>query len=38
MKKMLIIITTCLFCVACGVKSDPEYKTRVKHIEIIKIV
>ncbi len=38
MKKMLIIIASCLFCIACGVKSDPEYKAQVKHIKIIKIV
>ena len=33
MKKVLIIIATCLICVSCGVKSDPEYKSqrRVKR-------
>jgi len=29
MKKFLLIITMSLFCVSCGVKSDPEYKSQV---------
>jgi len=31
MKKLLIIITACLFCISCGVKSDPEYKSQNKY-------
>jgi hypothetical protein len=27
MKNFLLIFILCLFCVSCGVKSDPEYKT-----------
>ena len=29
MKKILFIIITCLFCVSCGVKDDPEYKSKI---------
>ena len=28
MRKLLIIISVCIFCVSCGVKSDPEYKSQ----------
>ena len=27
MKKILLIIVTCVFCTTCGVKDDPEYKS-----------
>jgi len=27
MKKLLIIIIACLFCLSCGVKDDPEYRS-----------
>jgi len=37
MKKILIIIITCVFIVACGVKSDPEYKSQVNYIKTINI-
>jgi len=37
-KKLFIIITACLLCIACGVKSDPEYKSQSKYIKTIKIV
>ena len=35
MKALLIIITTCLLCVACGVKSDPEYKSQSNYNKTI---
>ena len=38
MRKFLIIIAACLFCASCGVKSDPEYKSMNKKIEIIHLV
>ena len=28
MKKLLLIIITCIFCYSCGVKDDPEYKSQ----------
>jgi len=38
MKKFFLIITACLFCLSCGVKSDPEYKSQYNFKEIIKFV
>jgi hypothetical protein len=38
MKKKILIIIACLFCVSCGVKSDPEYKSQNKSNEIIHLV
>ena len=37
MKKLLIIISTCLFIVACGIKNDPEYKSQGNYIKTINI-
>jgi len=37
MKKILIIISLCAFCEACGVKSDPEYKSQANYIKIIQV-
>ena len=31
MQKFLLIIVTCLFCLSCGVKSDPEYKSQKNY-------
>jgi len=31
MKKILLIITACLICNSCGVKSDPEYKSQSNY-------
>jgi len=31
MKKVLFTIVICLFCVSCGVKDDPEYKSLIKY-------
>ena len=28
MRKFLLIITACLLCASCGVKSEPEYKSQ----------
>ncbi len=38
MKKFIIMITLFLFCAACGVKNDPEYKTQAGKIKAIQIV
>jgi len=38
MKKRILIIITCLFCISCGVKSDPEYKSQNKSNKIIHLV
>jgi len=38
MRRLLIIITACLFCYTCGVKSDPEYKSQANYIKTIKVV
>jgi len=37
MKKLFIIIIVCFLCIACGVKSDPEYKSQDKYIKTTKI-
>ncbi len=31
MRRLLIIFSACIFCVSCGVKSDPEYKTQSNY-------
>ena len=38
MKKLLIIIITFAFVVACGVKGSPEYKSQGGHNKVIQIV
>jgi len=38
MRTLLIIITTCLLCVGCGVKSDPEYKSQDNYKKTLYIV
>ena len=38
MQKFLLIIATCLFCVSCGVKSDPEYKSQIDYNKAIYLV
>ena len=38
MRKLLIIITTCLLCASCGVKENPEYKSQGNYYKAIKIV
>ena len=34
---LFLIITVCLLCSACGVKSDPEYKAKDQHSKNIYI-
>ena len=31
MKKLLVIVATCLFCISCGIKDDPEYKSQINN-------
>ena len=31
MKKFLLVIIACFFCISCGVKDKPEYKTQNKN-------
>ena len=31
MKKFFLIISMCILCVSCGVKSDPEYKSQKNY-------
>ena len=38
MKKILLIISICVLCNNCGVKSDPEYKAQVNYIKKINII
>ena len=38
MRKFLLIIITCLFCIACGVKDNPEYKSQNSYIKAIHLV
>jgi len=38
MKKISIIIIACLFCLSCGVKDDPEYRSEYNNNKPIKIV
>ena len=38
MRKFLLIIVTCLLCVSCGVKSDPEYKSQNKCNKAIRLI
>ena len=35
MRKFLLIIAACLFCVSCGVKDDPEYKSQINYNKTI---
>ena len=38
MRTLIIIISTCLLCVSCGVKDDPEYKTQKNYNKNIKVI
>ena len=38
MRKFLLIVTTCLLCASCGVKSDPEYKSQNNYNKAIHLV
>jgi len=35
MKKIFLIVTACLICVACGVKNSPEYKSQKNYNKTI---
>ena len=36
-KKFILISVTCLFCISCGVKGDPEYKSQGKYNKTINL-
>ena len=38
MKKLLLIIITCIFCYSCGVKDDPKYEAQNNYNEKIKVI
>jgi len=38
MRKFLLIIAGCLLCISCGVKSDPEYKSKKNYIKNIYLI
>ena len=38
MKKLLLIIAIGLFCDACGVKDEPEYKSQTNYNKNIYLV
>ena len=38
MQKFLLIITIFLFCVSCGVKSEPEYKSQINYNKAIRFI
>jgi len=38
MKKFLLIITIYLFCISCGVKDKPEYKSQMSFNKNIHLV
>jgi len=38
MRKFLMIVTACLFCVSCGVKDSPEYKSQIDYNKAIHSV
>ena len=38
MEKLFLIIVICLFCISCGVKSDPEYKSLINFNKNIQLV
>jgi len=37
-KKFLLIISIYLFCSACGIKSDPEYKSQENDNKFINLI
>ena len=38
MQRFLLIIIASLFCLSCGVKDDPEYRSQENCIKIIHLV
>ena len=37
MKKIFFIFVMCLISTSCGVKDDPEYKTKIDYVKIIHL-
>ena len=38
MKKIFLIVIACLFCISCGVKSKPEYKSQTENVKLIYLI
>ena len=38
MRKFLLIIVACLFCIACGVKDNPEYKSQNNYNKATNLI
>jgi hypothetical protein len=38
MRKVFLIIITCLICAACGVKNNPEYKSQKNYNKILYLI
>ncbi len=38
MKKILLIFIISLFCIACGVKNEPEFKSQNNSFKFIKLI
>ena len=38
MQKFLLIIIACLLCTACGIKSDPEYKSQNNYNKATNLI
>ena len=38
MRKFLLAVMACLFCVSCGVKDDPEYKSQIDYNKTINLI
>jgi hypothetical protein len=38
MKKIFLIAAVFLLCASCGVKNDPEYKSRISYNKAIQLV
>jgi len=38
MKILIITFTICLFCVSCGVKGEPEYKSKSNYNKNIYVI
>jgi len=37
MRKFLLIISACILCASCGVKDDPEYKSKNNYNKTIHL-